>query len=222
MTALFEFTQALGFAIKATRAKNSLTQRKVKEKAKINSHRLIPEAEIGKRNIKLSTAFKICVGLDEKLSNIVSLVNLILNQPNWVEENRSLLDRGTRKTTARIRVRTDTDFSENNFSLVLGDLIREIRIVHGFSQQQLSLMVRFQSNRAVPEYELGLRCPRLTTLFKLCRGLEVNASYIVELMRNKFTIEKRPFILMNRMRSILKDMNEQKNRKGFRPCSSKA
>lgn len=202
-----EFARALGFAVRAVRKNKKLSQREVRLRAGINSQRLISEIELGRRNMKFTTMFKICEGLQVRLYTVMKLTKFILSRARWVVENKVLFESESRKSVTRSRRVSDFNSSESNFNLALGHAIKDIRIAKGLSRTQFTQRVGFRSKRAVSEYELGLRCPRLITFFKISQCLQVKPSHIASLFKNKCAVERSTILMVNKP-SILRGRNE--------------
>lgn len=71
------------------------------------------------------------------------------------------------------------DADTHTIVLAFARRLREVRAVSGLSQEQLARRTGLHTT-AIGRYERGAREPRLTTILRLARGLDVPTSALVE------------------------------------------
>jgi DNA-binding XRE family transcriptional regulator len=67
-------------------------------------------------------------------------------------------------------------------SVAFGRRLRELRTAHGFSQEELADRTEMRSN-AIGRLERGSREPRLTTILRVARGLDVKPGALLDDLR---------------------------------------
>ena len=56
----------------------------------------------------------------------------------------------------------------------VGEKIKKARKAKGLTQEQLGELVGFQSQSPIAQWELGIRIPKLETIVKISRALQIN------------------------------------------------
>lgn len=71
-----------------------------------------------------------------------------------------------------------TKLSENEVKKKFGDKVREIRLKRNLSQEKLAFAVKMDLT-SINEIEKGHRSPKLNTIFKLAKALNVSSSELL-------------------------------------------
>ncbi len=69
-------------------------------------------------------------------------------------------------------------------NIAFGKVLRELRLLHGLSQEKLALEANIQRNY-VSLIERGINQPTVSTIFKLATALEMKPSEIMLLVEKK-------------------------------------
>lgn len=72
------------------------------------------------------------------------------------------------------------DLDRKEFSILIGNKIREIRTDRGISQEDLALEADIHPD-FYGKMERGERCPSIYTIYKLCKSLEMTLSEILDI-----------------------------------------
>jgi transcriptional regulator with XRE-family HTH domain len=208
-----DFYPALAIAIKLIRKEKRLSQNRVRLSANILSHRLIPQVESGSMKIKLHTMLKICRGLEMRPSAFMTIVDRMLEDSTYFNAcDLSVKDLRPSHTIKKNVSNYDqlTGTTGKHFQYVIGSIIQELRLSKNISLGRLMRASKISGKTTVAKFESGLQCPRLTTLFKLAEGLNLKASYVVELVEEKFVVEARSYFNLRANQIFKRDETSKK------------
>ncbi|MHA6647247.1 helix-turn-helix domain-containing protein [Aerococcus urinae] len=70
-------------------------------------------------------------------------------------------------------------------NLITGERIKELREIHGWTQQKLSDLLEMKSYTSITKWEQGNNLPRGGEIIKLCKLFDVSSDYLLGLKDTK-------------------------------------